>query len=260
MRFVPILAATALIQQVPAMSIPSNATSILPEQLFLDLHIQDVTDKTTGISVVEPWATKYTESIREKRYGDAIWARYHIGGDVEGIAGSSMNMTVLDMIAEDAREYRLNDPTLYSEALSLYAQTSSEDSHAADVLALVRRIGEEDVTQLEKRKTYGIYCSTNWIAYERDCNSLVNIMSQSKRMVGNVRDLAGFGSCHLRLGPYKNSYTDLTWWTVHAVARLILQECVYVPPCCRDRTISGYSPKNGGHRKVCLSRKNTGCS
>ncbi|KKK21244.1 hypothetical protein P175DRAFT_0497885 [Aspergillus ochraceoroseus IBT 24754] len=255
MRLLSLLAAAAFTQQVLA----TNST--LPEQLFLDLRIQDVFDNTTGMNHVEPWATKYIESLRAQRYGDAIWARYHISGDVEdGIVDGSSNMTVLEVIADDAREYRVNEPELYTEALSFYTQTSSEDSHATDVLALLQRIGEEDVTELEKRKTYGISCSKDWLAYEYSCANLLSLMSESKTYIGNTRSVYSYGNCRLRVGPYKGTSTDLTEWTAHAVAKLILEECEYVPACCDYKVVSGYSPKNSGHRKVCLSRKNSGCS
>lgn len=63
--------------------------STLPKQLFLDLRIEDVFDNTTRDSeLLEPWASDYVESIRQKRYGDAIWARYHMYGDMEnGLVG-----------------------------------------------------------------------------------------------------------------------------------------------------------------------------
>jgi hypothetical protein len=118
------------------------------------------------------------KSIREKRYGDAIWARYHIYGDVEdGIMGGLDNMTVLESIEEDAIEYRLNVPELYTDALSFYAQSSSLDTYARDVLEMLRRLGEEDVSELQKRaKTYVISCSTANLAYENSCHTLLTTM------------------------------------------------------------------------------------
>lgn len=74
-------------------------------------------------------------------------------------------MTALDVIEEDAIGYRLGSPDLYAEALSVYAQTRSEDTHATDVLDMLQRIGREDATELEKRAaeieesmTYDISC------------------------------------------------------------------------------------------------------
>ncbi|KAJ5893240.1 hypothetical protein N7495_004931 [Penicillium taxi] len=123
-------------------------------------------------------ASLYIKSINEKRFGDAIWARYHIYGDMEdGIVGGSNNMTVLDTIEEDAREYRVSEPELYAEALSFYVQTSSQDTHIADVLDLIRHICQEDVTELGKRLVYGISCSSNYLTTSTSCNSLISYMS-----------------------------------------------------------------------------------
>ncbi|KAE8384149.1 hypothetical protein ETB97_002403 [Aspergillus alliaceus] len=242
----------------------TNATvSALPEQLFLDLNFQDIFGNTNQTSqFVEPWASAYVKSIREKRYGDAIWARYHIYGDVEdGIVGGSDNMTVLESIEEDAVEYRLNVPELYTDALSFYAQSISLDTHASDVLEMLRRLGEEDVSELQKRaKTYSISCSTANLAYENSCYTLLVAMQKTQTSIGNIRALESHGNCHLRMGPYRGSSMDSTWWTAHAVGSLIIQECTYVPACCSYKAVSGYSPENSGHRKICLSRKNSGCS
>jgi hypothetical protein len=250
--------------------VSSNATSSLPEQLFLDLRVQDVLDDTAGIDLVEPWASKYVEALRDGRYGDAIWARYHIAGDVEEglIDGGAGNLTVLQAIKDDARDYRMNDEAMYADALSLYSQTSNEDSHATDVLALLHRIGSENVTEAtieepsfdDGNKTFGVSCSRNNVVYENACGYLVRYMGNSRTLIGNRRSVYSYGKCHLRVGPYKGSGTDVSEWTAEAVARLIMQECDHVPPFCRYKVVSGYSPKNSGHRKICLSGKRSGCS
>jgi hypothetical protein len=100
-----------------------NATSRLPEQPFLDLRVQDVLDNTAGIDPVEPWATRYIEALRDGRYGDAIWARYHIAGDVEKglIYDGAGNLTVLQAIEDDARDYRVNDGAMYADAPPLHS-------------------------------------------------------------------------------------------------------------------------------------------
>ncbi|KAG4258034.1 hypothetical protein FPRO03_02989 [Fusarium proliferatum] len=89
------------------------------EQLFLDRSIHDVL--TRKWPAVEPWATMYVDAIREQRYGDAVWARYHIEGNVEnGVIISpspSDNMPVLDSIREDAEEAKMNEPESYAKAL-----------------------------------------------------------------------------------------------------------------------------------------------
>lgn len=261
MRASAVLAMFALAQHVVAApSANDTVSSSPPEQLFLDLPIQDVLNNTAGMDVVEPWASMYVNAIQANKFGEAVWARYHITGDVEDGIVDGTNQTVLQVIEEDAREYRVSVPELYTEALSFYAQTSSEDSQAANVLGLIRQIGSEDVSQLQKRKTYGISCSRNNLAYSYSCVQLINRMSEEKSYIGNRRAVTSYGNCYLRLGPYHGSGTDVTYWTAHAVAKLIEEECTYVPPCCSYQTTSGYSPKNSGHRKICLSRKASGCS
>lgn len=110
------------------------------EQLFLDYSIRDILEKRRGLQPEEPWASMYVDAIRERRFGDAIWARYHLDGDVEnGIIGGSNNMTVLDVIKEDALSYKTHEPEEYFKALSLYANTSKADGHA-NVLEIISNL------------------------------------------------------------------------------------------------------------------------
>ncbi|RHZ64946.1 uncharacterized protein CDV56_108775 [Aspergillus thermomutatus] len=227
------------------------------EQLFLDLPLQDVINDTAGMPVTEPWASEYVDAIRDGRFGDAIWARYHIAGDMQNGIIEGTNITVLESIEEDAVGYRLDAPEAYAEALSLYANTSSADGHT-DVIEIITRIGHEDIAELETRTTYSIRCSTNYLAYASSCVSLLENMSKQKIAISRTRAVASYGNCRMRVVPY-GSGADLTYYTAHAVGRLIEEECSYVPACCSYLTVSGYSPKNSGHRKVCLSSKNTGC-
>ncbi|PNP79420.1 hypothetical protein FNYG_07255 [Fusarium nygamai] len=101
------------------------------EQLFLDRSIHDVL--TRKWPAVDPWATIYVDAIREQRYGDAVWARYHIEGNVEdGVIISpspSDNMPVLESIREDVVEAKMNEPEFYAKALQFYAKTSPSDGH-----------------------------------------------------------------------------------------------------------------------------------
>ncbi|KAF4452106.1 hypothetical protein F53441_5039 [Fusarium austroafricanum] len=114
------------------MPVPFTNESSPPEQLFLEYAIQDV---LTGRwpHLVEPWATMYVDSIREQRYGDAIWARYHMEGNVKG--GIIMypyegdRKPVLDEIKIDAMEAKTNEPRFFAEALELYAKASATDGH-----------------------------------------------------------------------------------------------------------------------------------
>ncbi|CCT70836.1 uncharacterized protein FFUJ_09146 [Fusarium fujikuroi IMI 58289] len=109
------------------------------EELFLDISIHEVLTQTM-VTFVEPWKTIYIDSIRERRYGDAIWARYCIEGGVEDglIIGQGPNpdIAVLDQIREDAVEAKTNEPGLYTEALELYRMTSSTDGHP-EVLKII---------------------------------------------------------------------------------------------------------------------------
>src|SRR5690242_6593213 len=85
------------------------------EPLFLEFSIQEVLANTSWIPVVEPWASQYVSAIRDGRYGDAVWAWYHIAGDVHnGIVGGTTNKTVLQSIEEDALGYKINDPEDYA--------------------------------------------------------------------------------------------------------------------------------------------------
>ncbi|KAF5587853.1 hypothetical protein FPANT_6793 [Fusarium pseudoanthophilum] len=109
------------------------------EELFLDISIHEVMTQTM-VTFVEPWKTMYIDSIREQRYGDAIWARYCIEGGVEnGIIigeGPNPDITVLDQIREDAVEAKTNEPGLWAEALELYRTSSSTDGHP-EVLKII---------------------------------------------------------------------------------------------------------------------------
>lgn len=112
----------------------------LPEQLFLDLPIPDVLNKDHWLPVVEPWARAYVDAINDRRFGDAIWARYHIFGEVKN--GILNNKTVLEAIEEDAISYRRSEPDIYLEALLFYKSRSSTDGHA-DIIEMLLRIDRE---------------------------------------------------------------------------------------------------------------------
>ncbi|KAJ5100456.1 hypothetical protein N7456_006508 [Penicillium angulare] len=120
----------------------------LVEPLFLDLTIEGVLNRDAGMLVKEPWASMYVSAIRDGRYGDAVWARYHISGDVVNGRIGGTNKTVIQMIAEDAREYRVDDPNDFDEALSFYAGSSSTDGHP-DVIQVLRNVAKRDLAQLK---------------------------------------------------------------------------------------------------------------
>ncbi|BDD62932.1 hypothetical protein MAP00_007885 [Monascus purpureus] len=102
------------------------------------------------MQVVESWASMYIDAIRDGRFDDAVWVRYHISGDVEnGIVKGSSNMTVLNVIEEDALEYRVNEPE-YAKALSFYAKTSSADGHA-NVIEIISNLTEREIAQMRAK-------------------------------------------------------------------------------------------------------------
>lgn len=125
--------------------------SELVEQLFLDISLNDVLNRTSAIPVVEPWATMYVDSILDSRFGDAVWARYHIAGSVHDGRLDDGRITVLESIKEDAIDYRVNAPEQYFQALPLYRRTSSEDGHP-DVIQIILDAAFEDIPEEKEDK------------------------------------------------------------------------------------------------------------
>lgn len=104
-------------------------------------------NNTDGLAFYEPWATEYVRAITDSRFGDAVWARYHLSGAHDEIIDAT-GYTVLEEIEDDAEGYRMEDPDGYQEALSsVYEQTSAEDGHG-DVIDILVRVGEQDLTEL----------------------------------------------------------------------------------------------------------------
>ncbi|KAL2809741.1 hypothetical protein BJX63DRAFT_434908 [Aspergillus granulosus] len=132
------------------MSLNISTTEIV-EQLFLDLPIQQVLHDR---AFVEPWKSMYVDAIRDGRFGDAVWARYHIYGDVEvmpGIDDPAYNMTALEAIKEDALGYRANEPEEYFKALAFYSTTSAADGHA-DVIEIITNLSEEEIAEFRAKE------------------------------------------------------------------------------------------------------------
>lgn len=129
-----------------AMNIPSFTP--LVEHLFLDYSLYDVINKRWP--VVEPWATMYVDAVHDQRYGDAIWARYHMEGGVEnGIIYSPPNptITVLESLKEDAIGYKISDPDWYAKALLFYAKTNSTDGHP-EVIDIIFQADSAEPTEV----------------------------------------------------------------------------------------------------------------
>ncbi|KAH7166499.1 hypothetical protein EDB81DRAFT_681345 [Dactylonectria macrodidyma] len=234
----------------------TNDTNLV-EQLFLDISADDVTNNTDGIPTVEPWASKYVTTIQEKRFGDAVWARYHMMGEVKNDIVGDTNLTVLGGIKEDAMGYKANAAEQFTEALSLYENTSSEDAHT-DVLDVISNVNLQDVSHLEERVTFGIKCSGDHLAYRSCCYRVLDLMSKQKTYLRGRRLVYSINSCNLRVGP-QGKGSDVTYYTAHAMALLIEEQCSRVLSCCDSVKVSGYSPRNSGRRKICLSSKSTGC-
>ncbi|GLA06254.1 hypothetical protein AnigIFM60653_006780 [Aspergillus niger] len=87
--------------------------------------------------LVEPWASRYCTTISGERYGDAIWARYHIDGRATGGIYSDLRdngdgpfelheTSVYDLVMEDARDRELaeGNPEHYSVTLRFYRDSS----------------------------------------------------------------------------------------------------------------------------------------
>jgi hypothetical protein len=135
------------------MSLNTSPTALV-EQLFLDFSIQDVLSDTRRF--VEPWKTMYVDAIQDGRYGDAIWARYHIYGDPEPMPCDcghihASRKTVMEEIKEDALGYRVNNPEEYFQALDFYAGTSDADGHA-DVIEVITNLSEEDIAKFKAKE------------------------------------------------------------------------------------------------------------
>ncbi|KAL6915627.1 hypothetical protein ACHAPO_008058 [Fusarium lateritium] len=116
------------------------------EILFLDISVQEVLHEP-GVPAVEPWATSYINAVHDKRFGDAIWDRYHIFGDV--VDGRFEKLTVLETIREDAMGYRKSEPEMYSEAVAFYKDTmNSADTHP-EVIEIIFQVSEQDLSGMD---------------------------------------------------------------------------------------------------------------
>ncbi|KAL3462528.1 hypothetical protein BJX64DRAFT_288216 [Aspergillus heterothallicus] len=108
----------------------------------------------------------YIDAIRDNRLGDAMWARYHIFGDRDGdddsngnaglgaacdcVDDPARNMTVMDVIKEDALGYKVFYPEEYFEAMVFYAATSAEDGRG-DLIEVIANLSEEGIVEFKAR-------------------------------------------------------------------------------------------------------------
>lgn len=117
-----------------------------PEGLFLDISVHRVLHDV-GVPAVEPWATSYIDAVHDGRFGDAIWARYHIFGNV--IDGMIEQLTVLESITEDAMGYKKFAPEDYAAAVAFYTdRRNSADTHP-EVIEIILRIDKEDLSGVD---------------------------------------------------------------------------------------------------------------
>ncbi|KAJ5715223.1 uncharacterized protein N7483_012404 [Penicillium malachiteum] len=125
----------------------------LPEPLFLDYRVSDLLDMTIRMPRFEPWTSQYCTAITEKRYGDALWARYHMSPDAkDGVITDMRDLgndkfeahetPVYDEIMMDAKGYAEGNPDTYRKALVFYSSTSPSDSHQ-DIIKGLFGVGAE---------------------------------------------------------------------------------------------------------------------
>ncbi|KAL1853735.1 hypothetical protein Plec18170_005127 [Paecilomyces lecythidis] len=140
----------------------------VPESVFLNYSIRTVLERKNDHGVeydfLEPWASEYVDAIRARRYGDAIWARYHITRMHN--RDSDDDETVIKEIEQDAREYRENDPDEYADAILFYADNSSADGHPG-LIETIMRIAHEDASKhhakVEAEERAEAEAHLNWI-------------------------------------------------------------------------------------------------
>ncbi|KAJ5554596.1 hypothetical protein N7513_004555 [Penicillium frequentans] len=91
-------------------------------------------------------------AISEKRYGDAIYARYHMDGRAKDGVHTDLRdcgegpfqwhkTSVYEVIMEEARSHAQGCPDLYRDALLFYSSTSPKDTRR-DIIEELFQIGE----------------------------------------------------------------------------------------------------------------------
>lgn len=102
-----------------------------------------------GIQVEEPWGRLYINAIHEGRFGDAIWARYHMLGDVEDGKVEGEDMTVAESIKQDAIGYKQHDRKDFDKAVSFYKEHMNSGDGHPEVLEIIFGVDREDVSEIE---------------------------------------------------------------------------------------------------------------
>ncbi|KAH7490874.1 hypothetical protein FOMA001_g2608 [Fusarium oxysporum f. sp. matthiolae] len=119
-----------------------------PEYLFLDILVKQVLEQD-GIQVEELWGRLYINAIHEGRFGDAIWARYHMLGDVEDGKVEGEDMTVAESIKQDAIGYKQHDPEDFDKAVSFYKEHMNSGDGHPEVLEIIFEVDREDVSGIK---------------------------------------------------------------------------------------------------------------
>lgn len=128
-----------------------SSITIMPqplEGLFLDLVVAEVANRTAGMKTVEPWASMYCNAVSERRYGDAIYARYNIDGRSKNGTFLDTNHTVEEEIKIDAVNYYTGYPDVYAEALSFYANNSDTDTRP-EIIEAIRQVASSSTEAKE---------------------------------------------------------------------------------------------------------------
>jgi hypothetical protein len=71
-----------------------------------------------------------------------------------------------------------------------------------NIICMLKRIWDQDIDEvqavLNKCTTWSIKCSTNYLAYESSCLTLLDNMSTVKTYIGSMRRLGVRGTCNLK--------------------------------------------------------------
>lgn len=130
-----------------ALAVLASLTPIMaqmPEQLFLDLPVEEVQNGTT-MGTVEPWASLYCQAVTKHRYSDAIYARYNLDGRSSNGMFMDTNHTVVEEIQTDAIGYHAGYSELYAEALLIYSNNSNEDTRP-EIIEYIRNVPSQNGT------------------------------------------------------------------------------------------------------------------
>jgi hypothetical protein len=120
------------------------------ESLFLDISAAELADHTAPRPLT-PRELSYIQAIADKKFGEAIYHRYHF--DSRAVDGSipSENITVLEDITNDAVDYASDDAQQFNETLRILQTTSELDTmkHIIDAISLVQPPDRTDIKRAD---------------------------------------------------------------------------------------------------------------